>query len=326
MEPNKPIPESPKPNPWGNSKKPKKQKEPKEPINFKKHWKLIIGAVVLLAVFLILLTNVYVVKENEYRVVRQFGEVVDIHDDPGIKMKIPFIQSVTSLPNYQMTYDVSEAEINTKDKKRIIIDNYAVWEVVNPIDLISNAGTIINAESRMEEFIYSVVRAELGQLNYEEIINDENSSRGSVNDNVTKKVNELLKTDKYGIQVIDVRIKRTDLPEENEQSVYTRMISERDSTAQDYLSQGDAKKREIEAQADREAQELIATARKEASLIQAEGESEAAKIYNQSFSKDPDFYQLYRSLDSYTKTIGEDTVIILPSDSPYANILTGNLE
>ena len=265
-------------------------------------------------------------KENEYRVVRQFGEVVAIHEEPGIKMKVPFIQSVTTLPKYQMTYDVSEAEINTKDKKRIIIDNYAVWEVVDPIDMITNAVTIVNAESRMEEFIYSVVRTELGQLNYDEIINDENSSRGSLNDNVTERVNELLEKDKYGIQVVDVRMKRTDLPEENEQSVYTRMISERDSTAQDYLSQGDAKKREIEAQADREAQEVIATARKEASLIQAEGESEAAKIYNQSFSKDPEFYQLYRSLESYTKTIGEDTVIILPSDSPYAEILSGNLQ
>lgn len=326
MEPKEPFPESPKPNPWQNPKKPKKKKEPKEPINFKKHWKLIVGAVIALALLLILLTNVYVVKENEYRVVRQFGEVVDIHEKPGIKMKVPFIQSVTTLPNYQMTYDVSEAEINTKDKKRIIIDNYAVWEVVDPIDLITNAVTIVNAESRMEEFIYSVVRTELGQLNYEDVINDENSSRGSLNDNVTQRVNELLEKDKYGIRVIDVRMKRTDLPEENEQSVYTRMISERDSTAQDYLSQGDAKKREIEAQADREAQEVIATARKEASLIQAEGESEAAKIYNQSFSKDPAFYQLYRSLESYTKTIGEDTVIILPSDSPYAEILTGNLE
>ena len=326
MEPNKPLPGSPKPNPWESPKKPKKKKEPKEPINFKKHWKLIVGLIIAFAALLVVLTNVYVVKENEYRVVRQFGEVVAIHEEPGIKMKVPFIQSVTTLPKYQMTYDVSEAEINTKDKKRIIIDNYAVWEVVDPIDMITNAVTIVNAESRMEEFIYSVVRTELGQLNYDEIINDENSSRGSLNDNVTERVNELLEKDKYGIQVVDVRMKRTDLPEENEQSVYTRMISERDSTAQDYLSQGDAKKREIEAQADREAQEVIATARKEASLIQAEGESEAAKIYNQSFSKDPEFYQLYRSLESYTKTIGEDTVIILPSDSPYAEILSGNLQ
>ena len=323
MEPNKPLDEVKKYNPYA---KPKKKKEPKDPIDFKKYWKLIVGLAIAFAVLLIVLTNVYVVKESEYRVVRQFGEVVKIQEEPGIKMKVPFIQSVTTLPNYQMTYDVSEAEINTKDKKRIIIDNYAVWHVVNPLDLISNAGTIVNAESRMEEFIYSVVRTELGQLNYDEIINDENSSRGSLNDNVTAKVNELLEKDQYGIQVLDVRMKRTDLPEENEQSVYTRMISERDSTAQDYLSQGDAKKREIEAQADREAQEVIATARKEAALIQAEGESEAAKIYNQSFSKDPEFYELYRSLESYKKTIGDDTVIILPSDSPYADILSGNFE
>lgn len=323
MEPNKPLGEVKKFNPYN---KPKKSKEPKDPIDFKKYWKLIVGLVVAFALLLIVLTNVYIVKENEYRVVRQFGEVVKIQEEPGIKMKVPFIQSVTTLPNYQMTYDVSEAEINTKDKKRIIIDNYAVWHVVDPLELISNAGTIVNAESRMEEFIYSVVRTELGQLDYDEIINDENSSRGSLNDNVTAKVNELLEKDQYGIRVLDVRIKRTDLPEENEQSVYTRMISERDSTAQDYLSQGDAKKREIEAQADREAQEVIATARKEAALIQAEGESEAAKIYNESFSKDPEFYELYRSLESYKKTIGDDTVIILPSDSPYADILSGNFE
>ena len=323
MEPNKPLQQDLKSNPW---EKPKKKKEPKDPINYRKYWKLITALALALAALLIVLTNVYIVKENEYRVVRQFGEVVKIQEEPGIQMKIPFIQSVTTLPKNQMTYDVSEAEINTKDKKRIIIDNYAVWKVVKPIDLISNAGTIINAESRMEEFIYSVVRTELGQMNYDEIINDENSSRGSLNDNVTTQVNELLEKDQYGIQVVDVRMKRTDLPAENEQSVYTRMISERDSTAQDYLSQGDARKREIEAQADREAQEVIATARKEAALIQAEGESEAARIYNESFSKDPEFYELYRSLESYKKTIGDETVIILPSDSPYARILSGSLE
>lgn len=323
METNKPIGE---PNKYDafNQSRPKKQ--PKDPINFKRYWKTILGISLAFIALLILLTNVYVVKESEYRVVRQFGEVVGIKEEPGLHMKIPFIQSVTTLPKYKMIYDVSEAEINTRDKKRIIIDNYAVWEVTNPRDLITNAVTIVNAESRMEEFIYSVIRSELGQLNYDEIINDENSSRGSLNDNVTAKVNELLEKDKYGIRVADVRMKRTDLPEENEQSVYTRMISERDSTAQDYLSQGDAKKREIEAQADREAQEVIATARKEAALIQAEGESEAAKIYNESFSKDPEFYQLYRSLQSYTKTIGEDTVIVLPSDSPYASVLSGILE
>lgn len=298
----------------------------KEPINFKKHMKSIIILTLVFASFVILLANIYVVKESEYRVVRQFGEVKDIRYTPGIYMKVPFLQSVTSLPKYQMTYNVSEAEINTMDKKRIIIDNYAVWRITDPKMMITNAGNMLNAEGRMEEFIYSVVRTELGQLAYDEIINDENTSRGSLNDRVTERVNELLAKDKYGIEVVDVRMKRTDLPPENEQSVYTRMISERQSIAQKYLSEGDADKRTIESTTDKKVQEMIAVAQKEAALITAEGESEAAKIYNQSFSKDPEFYALYRTLESYKKTIGEDTMIILPSDSPYAKILTGYLE
>lgn len=298
----------------------------REPINIKKHMKTIITLTIVFAVLIILLANIYVVKENEYRVVRQFGEVVDIRFEPGIYMKIPFVQSVSTLPRYQMTYNVSEAEINTKDKKRIIIDNYAVWRISDPKAMITSAGTLLNAEARMEEFIYSVVRTELGQLNYDEIINDENTSRGSLNDRVTARVNELLKDDDYGVEVIDVRMKRTDLPPENEQSVYTRMISERQSIAQKYLSEGDADKRTIEASTDRKVQEMVAIAQKEASIIAAEGESEAAKIYNQSFSKDPEFYALYRTLESYKKTIGDDTMIILPSDSPYAKILSGYLE
>ena len=298
----------------------------KEPINFKKHMKSIIILTLIFASFVILLANIYVVKESEYRVVRQFGEVKEIRYTPGIYMKVPFLQSVTSLPRYQMTYNVSEAEINTMDKKRIIIDNYAVWRITDPKMMITNAGNMLNAEGRMEEFIYSVVRTELGQLAYDEIINDENTSRGSLNDRVTERVNELLAKDKYGIEVVDVRMKRTDLPPENEQSVYTRMISERQSIAQKYLSEGDADKRTIESTTDKKVQEMIAVAQKEAAIITAEGESEAAKIYNQSFSKDPEFYALYRTLESYKKTIGDDTMIILPSDSPYAKILTGYLE
>lgn len=306
--------------------KSKKVPKTREPLNLKKHVKTIIAFTIIFAALIILLANVYVVKENEYRVVRQFGEVVEIRFEPGIFMKIPFVQSVSTLPKYQMTYNVSEAEINTRDKKRIIIDNYAVWRITNPIDMITNAGTQIGAETRMEEFIYSVVRSELGQLEYDEIINDENTSRGSLNDRVTARVNELLKADNYGIEVIDVRMKRTDLPPENEQSVYTRMISERQSIAQKYLSEGDADKRTIEASTDRKVQEMVAIAQKEASIIMADGESEAAKIYNKSFSKDPEFYALYRTLESYKKTIGENTMIIIPSDSPYAKILSGYLE
>lgn len=283
------------------------------------------GLFILLLLVLLgfIFTNLFVVKEGEYKVIRQFGEVVRIESEPGLSYKIPFIQSVTTLPKYQMTYDVSQAEINTMDKKRILIDNYAVWRIEDPKKMIANARTVEAAESRMEEFIYSVTRTELGQLDYDEIINDEKSSRGSLNDRITEQVNELLARDNYGISVTDVRMKRTDLPEENELSVFTRMISERHSTAQDYLSQGDARKNRIEAETDKEVNEMLATAKADAEEIRSEGEAEAAKVYNNAFSKDPEFYSLYRTLESYKKTIGDDTVIILPSDSPYARILTG---
>lgn len=289
----------------------------------RKYIKLGIIAVVFIAVLVILFTNLFIVKEGEYKVVRQFGEIVRIEDNPGLSYKIPFIQSVTTLPKYQLTYDVSEAEINTKDKKRMIIDNYAVWKIDDPIKMISNARTLEGAEAKMEEFIYSVTRTQLGQLDYDEIINDEKSSRGSLNTQITERVNELLTKDNYGISVTDVRIKRTDLPPENEQSVFTRMISERESTAQEYLSKGDADKNKIVAETDRDVTKMLAAAKAEAEQIRANGEAEAAKIYNEAFSKDQSFYSLYRTLESYKKTINGETVIVLPSDSPYARLLMG---
>lgn len=298
----------------------------KGPLNPKKYISLAVTLTVVFATVVILFANVYIVKESEYVVVRQFGEVVKFEREPGLNMKVPFIQSVTRLPKNQMTYEISEEEINTQDKKRIIIDNYAVWRITDPKLLISNAGTIEKVESRMEEFIYSVIRTELGQIKYKNIISDEDSQRGGINDRVTEQVNKLLSNDNYGIEVVDVRIRRIDLPSENEKSVFTNMVSERESIAQKYLSEGDAEKRRMEAQTDRDVQEMLAKANKEAALIQAEGEAEAAKIYNRSFSQDPEFYSLYRTLESYKKTIGEETVIILPSTSPYAKILSGYLE
>lgn len=279
--------------------------------------------IIIAAVILLIVTNVFIAREGEYKVVRQFGDVVDVKKEPGLYFKIPFIQSVETLPKYQMTYDVQEAEISTLDKKRMIIDNYAIWKIVNPEDMIKTARTVQTVESRMGDFIYSVVRRELGRLNYGDIIDDENSSRGSLNDIVTEQVNTLLQNGGFGIEVVDVRIKRTDLPPENEQSVYTRMISERESTAQKYLSEGEADKNAIMAETDREVKEMLATARADAEVIRSEGEGEAARIYNEAFSKDPEFYNLYRTLESYKKTINDKTMIILPSDSPYARLLQG---
>nr|WP_309099698.1 protease modulator HflC [Fredinandcohnia onubensis] len=294
--------------------------------NFSKYTKGGIGILIAIILIGIVIINIFIVREGEYKVVRQFGEVVRIVDTPGLSYKIPFIQSVETLPKYQMIYDVEEAEINTKDKKRMMIDNYAVWRIEDPKQMISTTRTVVNAEAKLDEFVYSAIRTELGNLNYDEIINDEKSERGSLNDRITEIVNKNLEEDKYGIVVTDIRMKRTDLPAENEQSVFTRMISERESTAQEYLSRGDAQKNIIEAQTDKEVKEIIAKAQADAEVIRSQGEGEAARIYNEAFSKDPDFYNLFRTLESYKTTIDGETVIILPADSPYARLLMGYTE
>ena len=310
-----------------NGKKaPTPLKKDKKPINVKQWVSSAIVLTVVFAALIVVFANLYIVKENEYKVVRQFGEVVKYESEPGLHMKIPFIQSVTTLPSNLMTHDMTEEEISTKDKKRIIIDNYTVWRVTDPKALISNAGQLLNAESRMEEFIYSALRTEFGQTEYGDIINEKTASRGNINDRVTQRVNELIDSANFGIEVIDVRIRRTDLPEENEQSVYTRMVSERQSFAQKYLSEGDAEKRSKEAKTDQEVQVTLAKANKEASVIRAEGEAQAAQIYNAAYSKDPEFYSLFRTLESYKKTIGNETMIIIPSDSPYAKLLSGQID
>ncbi|WP_077619042.1 protease modulator HflC [Bacillus sinesaloumensis] len=290
---------------------------------FSKYTKGGIGLLIVLILIGIVIVNLFIVREGEYKVIRQFGEVVRIVEEPGLSYKIPFIQSVETLPKYQMIYDVQQAEINTKDKKRMMVDNYALWRIEDPKQMISTTRTVVNAEAKLDEFVYSAIRTELGNLNYDEIINDEKSERGSLNDRITEIVNKNLEEDKYGIVVTDIRMKRTDLPEENEQSVFTRMISERESTAQDYLSRGDARKNEIEAETDREVKEVIAKAQADAEVIRSEGEGEAARIYNEAFSKDPEFYNLFRTLESYKTTIDGETVIILPADSPYARLLMG---
>lgn len=290
---------------------------------WKKYSKLGIVLVILIGLLTIVLNNLFIVQQGEFKVVRQFGEVVRVEQEPGLSYKLPFIQSVSTLTKKQMILDVDPTEINTRDKKRILVDNYAIWRIDDPQQMIANARTIDRAETIMMNFIYSVIRAELGQLDYDEIINEEKSSRGNFNDNVLARVNELLARDNYGISVTDVRMKRTDLPEENEQAVYRRMISERNSIAQDYLSQGDAEANRIRANTDREVKEIVAKANADANEIIGQGEAGAAQIYNEAFGRDIEFYNLYRTLLSYEKTIDDQTVIVLPADAPYARILMG---
>jgi len=277
----------------------------------------------ILIVGIIILSNAFVIRPNEYGIIRQFGKIVRVIDTEGLNFKIPFIQSLSKLPKNVLFYDVPATEINTYDKKRIMVDYYALWRITDPVQMVETLKTIDAAEARLSDIMYSDVRNELGKLEYGAIINPLDNQRGNVDTIVKNNINEILDKNNYGIEIVDIQMKRIDLPESNEQSVYKRMISERESKAQEYLSQGDAEKTKIMADADREVAELIAKTKARAQEIVAEGEKEAAKIYNDSYGQDPDFFKLYITLNSYKVSIDGETLLMVPIDSPYLKYLTG---
>jgi Membrane protease subunits, stomatin/prohibitin homologs len=279
-----------------------------------------IAAVVLLLI--IGTSSMFIVKEGEYKVVLRFGEAVRTVTEPGLNFKVPFIENTTTLPKYQMTFESNPTQILTKDKKPIIVDNYTIWRITSPAKFIQKLHTVSGGVQRIDEAVYNSVRRKLSEVDYDNIIS-ENTARGNINDDITQDVAIAMQRDDYGIEIIDVRIKRTDLPESNKQSVYNRMISDRQSIAARYLSEGDEESRKITSKADRTATELLAQAEADAKKIVAEGEQEAAKIYNEAYGKDPQFYQLYRTLESYVVTLRNEPVIMIPIESPYAKILLG---
>lgn len=280
---------------------------------------LLISSIVLI---ILLAGSMYIVKEGEYKVVLRFGEAMRAVEEPGLKFKLPFIENVSELPKYQMTYESSPTSILTKDQKPIVVDNYTVWRITNASQFLRTVQSVSGGVQRIDEAVYNSVRRKLSEVNYENIIS-EDTGRGNINDEITKDVVAALTRDNYGIEVIDVRIKRTDLPEENKQSVYNRMISDRQSIAARYLSEGDEESRKITSKADRASRELMAQAEADSKKIIAEGEGEAAKIYNLAYGKSPQFYSFYRTLQSYVTTLKNEPVIMIPIDSPYAKILMG---
>jgi len=287
----------------------------------KKRGIFLIGLGALLLV-IVLSGSMFIVKEGEYKVVLRFGEATRIHTEPGIKFKVPFVESVRTLPKYQKIHDSEPTLILTNDKKPIIVDNYTVWRISDPQKFLRSLNTVSNAESRISDAVYNAVRRKLSEIEYGSIIS-ENTARGDLNAEITKIVADVAVNQGYGIEIIDVRIKRTDLPAENKASVYNRMISDRQSIAAGYLSEGDEESRKITSNADRQAKELLAEAEARAKKIIAEGEQEAARIYNEAYGKDPEFYELYRTLESYVKTFEGEPVIMMPIDSPYARLLLG---
>ena len=276
-----------------------------------------ITIIVIVLIAIILLTTVFKVDVTEQVVVLQFGKPVRTIQTPGLHWKLPApIQNAVFFDKRLLEYDVQPAEVLSTDKKTLIVDNYVRWRIVDPLLFLQTLQAIPTAVTRLDDIVYSEIRRELGLHNMAEIITD---NREQIMDAVTKASYDA--TLPYGIEVVDVRIKRVDLPAENEASIYARMQAERERKANQYRSEGDEEGQKIVASTEKEKTIILADAYKVAEETRGEGEARALQIYANAYSADPSFYEFLKTLEIYKSVIDTNTTLVLPADSKLFELL-----
>jgi membrane protease subunit HflC len=284
--------------------------------------KLIIfaGVVVLLIIVYNLFT--FTVDETKKAAVLRFGEIVKLAEEPGLYFKIPFVQRVTYLEDRVLNYDIQPRDILTSDQKRLIIDNYAIWRVGDPkLFIEATRGSLLNAQSRIDDIVYSDLRNILAKHTLNEIVSEKRLE-------YLQQVTEFSrgKLGKFGIVLIDVRIKRADLPTEIEKAVFSRMRSERERIAAQLRAEGEEQAKQITSNADKDKEILLADARKEAEKVMGQGDAQALETYADAYNQDPEFYRFWRTLESYKIALKDGSRIVLSTDSDYLEFLEGMLK
>lgn len=258
----------------------------------------------------------YTVPQWQQAIVLQLGEPVRTVQEPGLYLKLPMIQNVVYFDKRLLAYDASPREVLTKDKQQLVVDNFSRWRIVDPLKFYRTVHDEAGGQSRLDDVIYSIVRENLGRRTLREIMNEK---RTEVMTQVTKESDA--KAREYGIAVTDVRIKRADLPEKNELNVFNRMRTERERLAKKFRAEGDEEARKIRSESDKEVQILTAEARKQADITRGQGDAQAVKIFADAYGRDPDFYQLVRTLEAYRHSINEGTTLILSPNSEFFRYL-----
>ncbi|MBP3727538.1 MAG: protease modulator HflC [Pseudobutyrivibrio sp.] len=285
--------------------------------------KKIIPVVLVIAALIILGSSTYSVSEDEAILISQFGKVQYVEDKPGLHFKVPFIQATKSIYTANILYDIPTSDVITSDKKSMIADNYVTWYVSDPVKYYQTLNAVQGrADERIEAAVYNATKKTISSMTQDEII----ASRGSA---LTKKITEESNSDisQYGITIGKAEIKALDLPEDNKNAVYERMISERNNIAAGYKAQGDADAQKIKNETDKQVTVTVAEAKKQADVLEGEGESEYMRILSEAYN-DPakaSFYNFVRSLDSLDSLVGDDNVIILDQNSELGRILNGSL-
>lgn len=272
--------------------------------------------VIFIFALILLFNSVYRVWETEQVVITKFGKPIKIVSEPGLHFRIPFVYRLRVFERRLLDYDSAPAEVLTQDKKTLYVDNYAKWQIVDPLKLLQTVQNERGAQSRLDDIIYSEMRTELGRHNFHEIISEK---RGEIMDTVTIRADEKARV--YGVEILDVRIKRADLPQENELAIFARMEAERKRIANQYRSEGEEEALKIRAETDKQAVIIMAEAEKKAQQTRGEGDAQATKIYAAAYTRNPRFYELVRTLEAYDKSIDSTTTIILSPESDFFKYL-----
>ena len=273
-----------------------------------------IGRVSLIVVALALATlwsSVFVIDERELAIVTQFGEFKREVVEPGLKWKLPFVQTIDRMERRIMGSDAPPAEYLTLDKKRIVADPVTRWRVADPLKFYTTVHDQSGARARLDDLVLSEMRREIASHNFGDIIGNE---RDPLMQAVAQRSGERAISE-YGIEIIDVRIKRADLPKEVQESVFARMRAERERIGKQYRSEGEEEAAKIRAETDKEKTIILAKAYESAQKIRGEGDASSTKIYAEAFSKDPEFYTFTRSLEAYEKVFTGDSTLVLSTGS-----------
>lgn len=266
--------------------------------------------------------SVTVTQQNEYKLIRQFGKVDRVISSSGISFKIPFIESTQSLPKETLLYDLAASDVITKDKKTMISDSYVLWKISDPLKFAQTLNSSVESgEGRINTAVYNATKNAISSMSQDQVIT---SRDGELSDMVMEAIGTNM--DQYGIELLKFETKQLDLPDDNKEAVYERMISERDNIAATYKAEGNSEAKVIRNKTDKEVAIQISDAKKQAEILGAEGEQEYMKILAQAYGEEDrsEFYSFVRSLDALkTSMKGEDKTVILSADSPIAQIFEG---
>ncbi|MCM1185422.1 MAG: protease modulator HflC [Lachnoclostridium sp.] len=287
-----------------------------------KNFRKVLIIILIFAALCIGSSCIVVTNENEYSLIRQFGRVDHVVDTAGCSFKLPFIQSVDTLPKEILLYDLSPSDVITSDKKTMICDSYILWRITDPLKFAQTLNSsITNAESRLDTIVYNSIKNIISSTTQDEVIS---GRKGGLSESIISNIGDTLS--QYGIELLAFEVKQLDLPSDNKAAVYERMISERDNIAATYTAEGTSEAQIIRNSTDQEVTVLLSNAEKDTAILIAEGEAEYMKILADAYSDESrqDFYSFVRSLDALKISLqGDDKTVILSPDSPIARIFYG---